>query len=84
MPPPPPQHEFNNNDTDSEQEELVAKLVNNEVDDEFETWCTQRGGVVVMAENGNAIGGVNHDGITIQHVCGCVANHWKLHKGHVI
>ena len=67
-PPSPPQHELNNNDTDSEEEELVAEVVLNEVDDEFEAWWTQHGGGAVMAENGNAIGGVNHDGITIEHV----------------
>ena len=77
-PPPSPQHELNNNDTDSEEEEeeAVAELVINEVDDEFEAWWTQcGGGSVVMADNGNAIGGVNHDGITIKNICdGVVSN----------
>ena len=79
-PPSPPQHELNNNDTDSEEEELVAEVVLNEVDKEFEAWWTQRGGGAVTAENGNAIRGVNHDGITIEHVCDGVVSNATLKK----
>ena len=79
-PPSPPQHELNNNDTDSEEEELVAEVVLNEVDDEFEAWWTRRGGGAVTAENGNAIGGVNHDGITIEHVRDGVVSNSTLKK----
>ena len=75
-PPPPPQHELNNNDTDSKEEELIAEVVLNKVDDEFEAWWTQCGGGAVMAENRNAIRGVNHDGITIKHVCDQVVSNF--------